>query len=112
MGLARYTNMHSHSGRIFINFLLITEVISLQQVGEWHTYKIVFGILRKTHFSLYAVAIYAQFQSCNQQKTTPNKLTGEVLKFGMKSTSLGVSLGLGWPLGLLLLDKYGFEQAV
>lgn len=66
---------------------------SLHQVGEWLIYKIVNEILRK-NFSppLYAVATNAQFQSCDQWKTTPNKLT---LKFGVKSMSSGASVGLG-----------------
>lgn len=35
----------------------------------------------------------------DQWKTTPTKLTGEALKFGVKSMSVGASLGLDWPLG-------------
>lgn len=35
----------------------------------------------------------------DQWKTTPNKLTGEALKFGVKSMNFGASLGFYWPLG-------------
>lgn len=62
-------------------------------------YKFICAILRKVIFPLYAVFTNAQPQSCNRWKTTPNKLTGVVLTFFVKSKSFGVSLGLGLPLG-------------
>lgn len=75
-------------------------------------YKIVYAILRKSHFFSLCSCSHAQFQSCNQWETTPHRFIGEALKFGVKSMSLSLGLPLDILLISLLLDLYDFRQTI
>lgn len=74
--------------------------------------KIVYAILRKSHFFSLCSCSHAQFQNYSQWETTPHGLTGEALKFGVKGMSLSLDLPLDVLLILLLLNLYDFGQTI